>query len=224
MKINADFEDRVFQHAATMPWSSSPMPGVSRRMLDRIGDEVARATSLVRYAPGSRFSAHVHSGGEEFLVLDGVFQDEHGDYPVGTYVRNPINTKHTPASEQGCEIFVKLWQFNENESDILRIDTKAVQLVTSPDNQKVSSAILFEDSFEQVLIEKWEPHAEVLLQHAGGMEALVIEGEFTMSSEVFTQHSWLRLPKMDRVSAIAGSSGARVWLKKGHLSTITIPT
>ena len=99
-----------------------------------------------------------------------------------------------------------------------------MQLVTSPDNQKVSSAILFEDSFEQVLIEKWEPHAEVLLQHAGGMEALVIEGEFTMSSEVFTQHSWLRLPKMDRVSAIAGSSGARVWLKKGHLSTITIPT
>src|SRR6516165_7170873 len=59
------------------------------RPVHRIGDEVARATSVVRYAPKSRFSAHIHGGGEEFLVLDGVFQDEHGDFPVGSYIRNP---------------------------------------------------------------------------------------------------------------------------------------
>ena len=77
------------------------MVGVDRRPLDRIGEEVARATSIVRYAPGSRFSAHTHGGGEEFIVLDGVFQDEHGDYPPGTYVRNPPGTRHTPGSEPG---------------------------------------------------------------------------------------------------------------------------
>ena len=119
MKINANFDQVAFEHSADMPWVASPMPGVSRRMLDRIGDEVARATSIVRYDPGSHFSSHVHSGGEEFLVLEGVFQDEYGDYPAGTYVRNPVNTEHTPASAPGCEIFVKLWQFGEAEQEIL---------------------------------------------------------------------------------------------------------
>ena len=128
-----------------MPWQPSPMPGVSRRMLDRVGEEVARATSIVRYDPGSKFSPHVHAGGEEFLVLDGVFQDEHGDFPVGTYVRNPINTSHTPASEPGCEIFVKLWQFDSSETDILRVDTNSLTLLKTPDNNQVSSATLFEN-------------------------------------------------------------------------------
>src|SRR5580704_18221339 len=89
MELNADFSRRAAVHAASLPWVPSPMAGVERRMLDRIGDEVARATSIVRYAPGSHFSPHTHDGGEEFLVLDGVFQDEHGDYPAGSYVRNP---------------------------------------------------------------------------------------------------------------------------------------
>ena len=60
-------------------------------MLDRIGDEVARATSIVRYAPHSHFSPHTHGGGEEFLVLDGVFQDEHGDYPAGHLCPQPAD-------------------------------------------------------------------------------------------------------------------------------------
>jgi len=77
----------------------SPIPGVDRRMLDRIGDAVARATSIVRYAPHSHFSAHTHGGGEEFLVLDGVFQDEHGDYlsePLGVVRPVPIGDVDRP--------------------------------------------------------------------------------------------------------------------------------
>jgi len=97
MKLNADFDARAVVHAARLDWTPSPILGVDRRMLDRIGDEVARATSIVRYAPKSRFSPHVHGGGEEFLVLDGIFQDEHGDYPVGTYVRNPPTSSQLPA-------------------------------------------------------------------------------------------------------------------------------
>ena len=95
MNLNSDFGARAAVHAARLDWTPSPIPGVDRRMLDRIGDEVARATSIVRYAPHSHFSAHSHGGGEEFLVLDGVFQDEHGDYPAGTYVRNPPTSRHT---------------------------------------------------------------------------------------------------------------------------------
>ena len=98
MDLNSNLRARAAVHAARLDWTRSPIPGVDRRMLDRIGEEVARATSIVRYAPHSRFSPHMHGGGEEFLVLDGVFQDEHGDYPVGNYVRNPPTSSHTPSS------------------------------------------------------------------------------------------------------------------------------
>ena len=115
MNLNAEFGARAAVHAARLDWTPSPIPGVDRRMLDRLGDEVARATSIVRYAPHSHFSPHTHGGGEEFLVLDGIFQDEHGDYPAGTYVRNPPTTSHTPGSEPGCTLFVKLWQFDPDD-------------------------------------------------------------------------------------------------------------
>src|SRR5882672_7264208 len=123
MELHSDFTRRVAVHAAQLPWVHSPMPGVERRMLDRIGDEVARATSIVRYAPGSHFSPHTHGGGEEFLVLDGVFQDEHGEFPAGSYIRNPPTSHHTPGSEPGCILFVKLWQFDPADRTQVRIDT-----------------------------------------------------------------------------------------------------
>jgi len=88
------------------------MYGVYRRPLDRVGDEVARATTIVKYQANSHFSSHVHTGGEEFIVLEGVFQDEHGDYAAGSYIRNPPQSSHTPGSDDGCVIFVKLWQFD----------------------------------------------------------------------------------------------------------------
>ncbi|MCG8563319.1 MAG: cupin domain-containing protein, partial [Hyphomicrobiales bacterium] len=129
MELNADFSRRAVVHAAELDWTASPMPGVDRRMLDRIGDEVARATSIVRYAPESRFSEHVHGGGEEFLVLDGVFQDEHGDFPAGSYIRNPPQSRHTPGSAPGCTIFVKLWQFDPDDRSHVRIDTNKMPLL-----------------------------------------------------------------------------------------------
>lgn len=123
MQLNADFSQRAVVHAATLEWTPSPIAGVERRMLDRIGGEVARATTIVRYAPQSHFSRHTHEGGEEFFVLEGVFQDEHGDYPAGSYVRNPPTSAHTPGSEPGCTILVKLWQFDAADCTQLRIDT-----------------------------------------------------------------------------------------------------
>ena len=101
MHLTADFTKRAVVHGAKLDWKASPMPGVERRMLDRIGDEVARATSIVPYAPESQFSPHVLGGGEKFFVLEGVFQDEHGDFPAGCYVRNPPKSQHTPRLQAG---------------------------------------------------------------------------------------------------------------------------
>src|SRR5512139_2974358 len=144
MEINADFTRRAAVHAAPLEWTPSPMAGVDRRMLDRIGGEVARATSIVRYAPKSNFSAHTHGGGEEFLVLEGVFQDEHGDYPAGFYIRNPPTSAHTPGSEAGCTIFVKLWQFDPADRESVRLDTSKLTYDADPQRSGVRVAKLFE--------------------------------------------------------------------------------
>src|SRR6201997_1940116 len=161
MKLNADFDARAVIHAARLDWTPSPLLGVDRRMLDRIGDEVARATSIVRYAPHSRFPSHTHGGGEEFLVLDSVFQDEHGDYPAGTYVRNPPASSHTPGSEPGCTIFVKLWQFDPDDRTPVRIDTSALGSAPAPDVPGVDFAVLYESARELVLLERWAPGTSV---------------------------------------------------------------
>ncbi|MEP0519266.1 MAG: cupin domain-containing protein [Hyphomicrobiales bacterium] len=217
MDVNPDFSKRASAHTATTPWVASPMAGVDRRMLDRLGDEVARATSIVRYAPGSAFSAHVHTGGEEYLVLDGVFQDEHGDFPAGTYVRNPPQSSHTPGAAQGAIILVKLWQFDPADRTEVTISTSDVQPKPAPDRAGVSTIPLHKDSREEVRIEVWDAGAKIELSDHKGIEVFVVAGAFQEGGESFLEHSWLRLPMGEKLSAIAGAEGARVWVKSDHL-------
>jgi anti-sigma factor ChrR (cupin superfamily) len=217
MRINADFTKRASVHAGKLAWVRSPMPGVERRMLDRVGDEVARATSIVRYAPESAFSSHIHPGGEEFFVLDGIFQDERGDYPAGSYVRNPPASRHTPGSQAGCTIFVKLFQFDPADRSHVAIDTRRAEAVAAAGREGVRLIPLFNDDREDVRIEEWRADAGVLLDVPGGFEALVLAGNFEEGGETFTQHSWLRLPRGSSLAAVAGAAGARLWIKTGHL-------
>ncbi|WP_299843459.1 cupin domain-containing protein [uncultured Roseovarius sp.] len=215
MGLHDDFSKRAVVHSADEPWVASPMPGVDRRMLDRIGDEVARATTIVRYAPGSKFSSHVHTGGEEFLVLDGVFQDEHGDFPEGSYIRNPPQSSHTPGSEPGCTIFVKLWQFDLADRTHVRIDTGKMRFV--PERAGVEVMPLFHDAHEDVVLERWQAGAQLDLDAPGGLEVLVLDGGFDEGGESFGKHSWLRLPRGGAATIAVGSEGARVWIKRDHL-------
>jgi anti-sigma factor ChrR (cupin superfamily) len=223
MELNADFSRRVAVHAARLPWVASPIPGVDRRMLDRIGDEVARATSLVRYAPDSHFSAHTHGGGEEFLVLEGVFQDEHGDYPAGSYVRNPPTSRHTPGSAPGCVLFVKLWQFDLQDRTPVRRDGQALVYMHVQGRPGVEIAALFHDSHEDVRMERWQPNASVALDLPDGGEFLVLDGAFDEGGDGFAPQSWLRLPPRGRLSATAGRNGCTLWVKTGHLRHIQVP-
>lgn len=217
MNLNADFTQRAAMHGAALDWVASPMAGVDRRMLDRLGDEVARATTIVRFAPGSRFSSHVHTGGEEYLVLEGVFQDEQGDFGAGVYVRNPPQSEHTPGSEQGCVIFVKLWQFDLADRTPVRVDTNGLQPRPCRGRAGVSTVPLYRDAREEVRIEHWRANAEIPLDAPGGLEVLVLDGWFSESEEIFSRQSWLRLPSGSRLSAMTGPEGARVWVKSGHL-------
>lgn len=220
MELNADFTKPVLIKTEDAPWVASPMPGVDRRMLDRIGDEVARATSIVRYAPGSHFSAHTHTGGEEFIVLDGVFQDEHGDYPAGTYVRNPPTTQHTPRSEQGCTILVKLWQFDlaDRTQFSLNMEDAAKDMGAG-----LHIAQLHKDARETVRYIRADAGATIALDDAGGAELFVLDGSATRADIHLPKASWLRLPDGQPLSLIAGPDGARIWVKTGHLPFATAP-
>ncbi len=217
MELHADFSERVVVHADELPWQDSPMAGVSRRMLDRIGDEVARATTIVRYDPGSRFSSHVHTGGEEFIVLDGVFQDEHGDFPAGSYIRNPPQSQHTPGSAPGCIILVKLWQFDPDDRTHIRINMNKIGKVPDPDRLGVEVTPLFKDSREDVRLEQWAPNAKIAVETDGGAELFVLDGSFKEASDTLPRHSWLRVPIGYHVQVQAGADGAKVWIKNGHL-------
>lgn len=219
MRINADFDQPALLDTAAMPWVASPMAGVERKMLDRIGGEIARATSLVRYAPGSSFSAHSHDGGEEFLVLEGVFSDEHGDYPAGTYVRNPIGTRHTPFSEQGCVILVKLHQFAPDDLAQFAIDWHCSDNATSLE-PGVSTWPLHAHGSERVRIERWQAGAAAARPgQPGGLEMFVIEGSLSVGNATLVAGGWLRLPPGASFSG-ATSSGCELYVKHGHLASL----
>lgn len=212
MLLNDDLSRRAVVHAARLDWVASPTPGVERRMLFRIGDEKARATSIVRYARGSRFPPHRHPGGEEFLVLEGTFEDEAGDYPSGSYVRNPPGSAHAPGSTDGCTIFVKLWQFRRDDLQPVVLRPGQARRAASAYGQS-RSLLLFDDPQEQVRIDEWPAHAEINMPNPRGLEILVLAGGFLESGESFEPWSWLRLPRGAELRATAGASGVRFWLK-----------
>jgi anti-sigma factor ChrR (cupin superfamily) len=216
MRINDDFTRPVIVHAARQEWVASPAAGVDRRMLFRIGDEKARATSIVRYAPGSAFPRHTHTGGEEFVVLDGVFQDEHGDYPAGSYIRNTPGTSHVPASKDGCTIFVRLWQF--------RADDQAQTVRQPGEGQRVAAragaaaaTLLFDDGHEEVRFEDWQPEANVTVENTKGLELLLVRGGLRVGKETLEPQAWVRLPPGMALDAQVSREGARVWIKRGPL-------
>jgi anti-sigma factor ChrR (cupin superfamily) len=217
-QINTDFSQRIVIQPDDYRWVDSPMPGVERMMLDRIGDEIARATSIVRYEPYSEFSSHTHTGGEEFFVLDGVFSDEHQSYGKGCYVRNPIGTAHTPKiGKEGATIFVKLQQFDEADTKQKVIDTQTHSwhpgLV-----EGLSVMPLHEFGSEHVALVKWAPNTQFNThQHWGGEEIFVLEGTFHDEHGSYPQGSWLRSPHLSRHTPFTKENGALIYVKTGHL-------
>lgn len=216
MKLNDDFEVPVLVHGGRLAWVDSPAAGVRRRMLYRQGEEIARATSIVRYAPGSAFPRHAHDGGEEILVLEGVFQDEHGDYPAGAYFRNPPGTAHRPASAAGCTLFVRLWQFDRDDrAGVVRQPGAGEAGPLRPGAE--DSRVLFQSALETVLLERWAAGAEVRLDNLRGLELLVVSGSFAVDGAPVEAQGWLRLPPGRSLDAVVASSGAEVWLKSAPL-------
>lgn len=217
-RLRSDFSRREVVLPEDYQWVDSPMPGVERMMLDRIGDEVARATSIVRYAPNSTFSLHRHGGGEEFLVLEGVFADEHARYPAGSYVRNPIGTAHQPQiGEEGAVIFVKLHQFSQDDQAPIHINTREQQF--RPGLVEGLEVLALHDfEAEHVALVRWAPHTQFSQhRHWGGEEILVLEGTWYDEHGAYPAGSWIRSPHGSVHQPFTLEAPALIYVKVGHL-------
>lgn len=217
MSINADFKQRVVIDTRRVSWQPSPVEGVDRVTLDRIGEEVARASSIVRYAPGSSFTPHLHGAGEEILVLDGTFSDEHGDYPTGTYLRNPPDSCHAPRSENGCTLFVKLRQFHPRDTATVRVDTTTANWYPGLVR---GLAVMPLHEFEGVgtALVRWAPNTVFNPHvHPGGEEIFVLEGVFHDEHGSYSAGSWIRSPRYSKHAPFTKEEGALIYVKTGHL-------
>jgi anti-sigma factor ChrR (cupin superfamily) len=216
MQINSDFSQRAVVAREQYQWLASPQPGVERVMLDRVGAEQARATSIVRYAPGSSFPHHVHPGGEEVLVLQGTFSEGDEHYPAGWYLRNPPGSSHQPSSSEGATIFVKLRQMSLDDTSRIRIDTR------DPDNWRQEGdrevCMLFASDNERVCLLRLPPGMPIFTDVIDGAELLVVEGNVVEDAISYAQGSWIRLPRYSTCAIAAGSDGATCYIKTGHLS------
>jgi len=217
-RIRASFERRFVVLPGDESWVPSPTAGVERRMLDRVGDEVARATSIVRFAPNAAFPEHVHGGGEEFLVLEGLFVDDDGEYPVGAYVRNPVGSKHAPrAGKDGATLFVKLHQFALG--DVKRVVAQTAELPWWPGSvQGLSVLPLHEFGTEHTALVRWAPNTRFHRHsHWGGEEILVLAGVFRDEHGHYPAGSWLRSPHLSVHTPFTAAEGATLLVKVGHL-------
>ena len=219
MLINADFSRQASVTADEHQWIKSPQKGVERVMLDRIGAEKARATSLVRYAPNSYFPHHLHPGGEEILVLSGTFSADDDDYPAGWYLRNPPTSGHQPHSREGALIFVKLRQMTTTEMHTIAIDTNDDSNWQITDNREICP--LYADDREQVSLQRLRADQTLFSKSiTGGAEILVLAGELIDDSQTYIRGSWIRLPVDTESRMQAGVEGVTIYLKTGHLAVV----
>jgi anti-sigma factor ChrR (cupin superfamily) len=216
MRINADWSQRVVMDANAMHWMDSPSPGVQRKMLERDGEEVARATSVVRYAPGSHFSRHVHEQGEELFVLDGEFCDETGRFGAGCYIRNPPGSAHAPWSESGCTLFVKLRYFDPGDQARVVVHTHDEPWLPGL-VPGLSVMPLHEFRTEHTALVRWAPGTRFNPhRHHGGEEILVVEGVFEDEHGRYPAGSWLRSPHLSAHQPFS-QEGCIILVKTGHL-------
>ncbi len=216
MQLRSDWSQRAVVDSTAMDWVDSPAAGVQRKMLDRDGDEVARATSIVRYAPGSRFSQHRHEMGEELFVLEGEFRDETGRFGPGSYIRNPPGSTHAPWSDEGCVLFVKLRHFDMSDQARVVVDTRQ-----TPWRQGMVSGLsvmpLHEFDGQSTALVRWAPETYFNAhRHYGGEEILVVDGVFEDEKGRYPAGTWLRSPHMSQHQPFS-REGCIILVKTGHL-------
>jgi anti-sigma factor ChrR (cupin superfamily) len=180
---------------------------------------VARATSIVRFDAGSRFPRHEHPLGEEFLVVAGALSDAEGNYPAGTYVRNPPGSAHATWSDEGCSLFVKLRQFHPQDRTRLVIDTRVGEWFPGL-IKGIAVMALHRFGSEFVSLVRWAPGTIFPAhRHSGGEEILVLDGAIEDDEGRYEEGTWLRNPP-GSVHQPYSIEGCLLYVKIGHLPEV----
>lgn len=215
--LNGDLSRRVAINSDELDWVASPGGEVLRKRLHHVGAaESGQVTSIVRYEPGSAFPSHAHPEGEEILVLDGVFSDEHGDWPAGSYLLNPEGFRHQPFSGPGCLLFVKLRQFPGTERLHVAIDTRTSEWRSSIRRGVYWKKLYAQEPFsDHMRLERWNCPGDVgVLNYPQGAELLVLSGAFHDRLGEYRQHAWLRLPAGSSLTP-QGDGPCELYIKEG---------
>lgn len=220
--INGALAERATADTEAMDWTASPSGTVWRKRVHLVGPpESGQVTSIVRYQPDSSFPAHDHPDGEEILVLDGVFSDEHGDWPAGTYLLNPEGFRHTPFSKPGCTLLVKLRQFPGLDREHHVIDTRALEWQASDVAGIAIKPLYAQAGFSDTTrLERWDAGAALPERsYPGGVEYFVIDGAFADEAGTYGAGTWLRLPE-GASHAPRAVQGCTLYVKEGGLACL----
>lgn len=221
--LNGDLTARIVVEADTLPWTASPSRTVWRRRLHHVGPaESGQVTSLVRYQPGSTFPTHDHPDGEEIFVLEGVFSDEHGDWPAGTYLLNPEGFRHAPFSREGCLLFVKLRQFPGRDRRHVAIDTRTMPWAKES-GRELKPLYSQEGYTDRTRLERWLPDTPPAeRRYPLGAELLVLGGSFQDEHGRYGPHTWLRVPPQFRHRP-STAAGCELYVKEGGFAYLAKP-
>ena len=209
--------ERAVVASGSARWAQSPAPGIERMVLDLAGNEKGRLTAFMRFAPGARYPEHEHAGGEEILVLAGALVDERGPLRAGTYLRNGPGSRHSPAAPSGCTVFIKLRQFAAGDVGSRLVDTTRMRWSRGRIEQ-ASIMPLHAYGDERTRLVHWRAGiGGAPVQHPGGAEILVLDGDFTDEHGHYAPGTWMRLPGGCWHRPRAGRRGVLAWVKTGHL-------
>jgi anti-sigma factor ChrR (cupin superfamily) len=213
--FNLDFSKTVVINSDQQVWQNSPAKGVKRIPLEREAAESGHVTSIVQYAAGSEFSSHRHPQGEEIYVIEGIFSDENGDYPAGSYLRNPAGSSHAPFSKQGCTLLVKLNQFKDGDSQQLALNTSEQPWLQGQGGLTVKP--LHEYQGCSTALVRWPAGARFAPhKHFGGEEILVQTGEFKDEHGSYPKGTWIRSPHLSEHFPFVDEETV-ILVKVGHL-------
>ncbi len=213
--LNMNFNETIIIDTRQQEWEASPVAGVWRKPLAREAAEHGHTTSVVRFEAGSYFSPHTHPMGEEILVLEGVFSDEHGGYPAGSYLRYPPGSSHKRFSKEGCVIFARLDQFDSDDNETVCIDTNSSEWL--PGHDKLQVMPLHEHNNESVALVKWPENAKSQPhRHFGGEEIFVVSGTFMDEWGSYQPGTWIRNPHNSEHFPYVQDETV-IWVKTGHM-------
>jgi hypothetical protein len=235
VELNSDKTKRQLVKTSDIEWvGASQAGGVYRKMIERRGGEVARATTVVKFDPDQSFPRHTHAGGEEFVVLDGVWRDDYGSFGKYSYIRNYIGSGHTPSiGPEGCIILVKLRQMSVMSNDEPEhrnwpdLDPESVWNQGKPYSNglaKQTKLPLFSNELEQTAVHVWAKNSTIELEvPPRGIEIFVVDGTFSSDMGAHDKWSWCRLPNDSQSSVVfkvqTCEDDVYIWTKEGHLES-----